>query len=173
MSYELRLGSPSLSLQEAPCILAFCNGKLSIAPRVLVDAMASLFVINLIPSWWYLCVIFWAHDLLLCPDSYFVNTGRLIYVSWTTKVFSNLLQFGNCKTPGLITRQCGPPLSPSKWMTLHSSFCDSGVLTRNTRITKRWLYAHLLAWTWDSGGSTLNCISCLHCQSNFCCFLIM
>ena len=36
----LRLGFPSLSL-DAPSVLAFCNGELLIAPRVLADVMVS------------------------------------------------------------------------------------------------------------------------------------
>ena len=116
MNNELRLGSPSLSLQEAPCVLAFCNGELLIAPRVLVDATASSLVINLIPSWWYLCVIFWAHDLLLCPDSYFVNSGWLIYVSWTTKVSVTFCSLGTARHLGSSRDSVDRPLvQVSEW----------------------------------------------------------
>ena len=36
---------------------------------------------------------------------------------WTRKGFSNLLQFGDCETPGLFMRQSGPPLSPNYSIT--------------------------------------------------------
>jgi hypothetical protein len=35
----------------------------------------------------------------------------------TRKGFSNLLQFGDCKTPGLFMRQSGPPLSQNYSIT--------------------------------------------------------
>ena len=45
---------------------------------------------------------------------WFSSRQFLLHFSWMIKGFSNLLQFGDCKTPVLIMRQSGPPLSPSK-----------------------------------------------------------
>jgi hypothetical protein len=49
---------------------------------------------------------------------------------WTRKGFSNLLQFGDCKTPGLFMRQSGPPLSPNYSITSSNLSSSSNPLSR-------------------------------------------
>jgi hypothetical protein len=102
-----------------------------------------------------------------------INSGRLIHVSWTKKVSVTLLQCGDCKSPGLIMRQSGPPLSPSMQITIWSSFGDSGVSleTPKSPKTDHMLLCSLVLETVVA--PPLIVVVVYHCQSIFCCFFIM
>jgi len=77
-----------------------------------------------------------SHVGITCVSRKFSTT------SWMIQGFSNLLQFGDCRTPELITRQSGPPLSPSKWIYTTTGFHQTHPFYKDTH----YYWLHYFAW---------------------------
>jgi len=77
-----------------------------------------------------------SHVGITCVSRKFLTT------SWMIQGFSNLLQFGDCRTPELITRQSGPPLSPSKWIYTTTGFHQTHPFYKDTH----YYWLHYFAW---------------------------